>query len=204
MPRQASSGQPLNDEVLLKGELEYIVQTAFQANEDRARVSSFYLVAVGSLVAALLSTQLVDQNAAPGLIPWAFSALFLVLTLLGMLTILQLARLRASWHDSMLAMNQIKEYWIEQSRDKHLRQAFRWDTRTLPNKFKIRSVSYYQAIEVALLGGLTFGTAVYFLQQALGYICPVCNWAYTLAFGVLAFLLQLVLYRRALGDQHAS
>jgi hypothetical protein len=204
MPGRASSGHPLNDEVLLKSELEYIVQTAFQANEDRARVSSFFLVAVGSLVAALFSTQLLDKNIEPRLLPWAFCALFFVLTLLGTLTILQLARLRATWHDSMLAMNQIKDYWIQQSGDKHLKEAFRWDTSTLPHKFKTRSVSYFQAVEVALLSGLTFGTGTYFLQQAVGYTCGLCNWAYCLAFGSLAFLLELVLYRRALGGEHAA
>jgi hypothetical protein len=204
MPREASSRNPLNDEVLLKGELEYIMQTAFQANEDRARVSSFYLVAVGSLVAALFSTQLVDPNVVPGLVPWAFFALFFVLTVLGTLTLLQLARLRATWHDSMLAMNQIKDYWIQRSADGRLKQAFRWDAHTLPRKFKVRSVSYYQALEVALLSGLTFGTGVYFLQRALHYDCPVCNWAFAFALGILAFLLELVLYRRALGDEHAS
>lgn len=204
MPRRVGSAQPLNDEVLLKGELEYIVQTAFQANEDRARVSSFYLVAVGSLVAALFSTQLIDRNTTPGLISWAFFALFLVLTVLGTLTILQLARLRATWHDSLLAMNQIKDYWLQQSADKQLKLAFRWDAHTLPPKFKVKSVSYYQALEVALLSGLTFGTGVYFLQQALDYTCPACNWAFAFAFGILAFLLQLILYRRALGEEHVS
>ncbi len=204
MPRGASSAQPLNDEVLLKSELEYIVQTAFQANEDRARVSSFYLVAVGSLVAALFSTQLVDKNIDPRLIPWTFCALFFVLTVLGTLTILQLARLRATWHDSMLAMNQVKDYWIHQSADKHLQEAFRWDSGTLPRKFKVKSVSYFQAVEVAMLSSLTFAAGVYFLQQAVSYTCGLCNWAYALAFGLLAFLLDLVLYRRALGEEHAA
>src|SRR5512135_339027 len=126
MPRSTRQIHVLGDEELLRAELEYIVQTAFQANEDRARVSSFYLVAVGSLVAALFSTQLVDKNIDPRLIPWTFCALFFVLTVLGTLTILQLARLRATWHDSMLAMNQVKNYWIHQSADKHLQGAFRW------------------------------------------------------------------------------
>ena len=65
-------------------------------------------------------------------------------------------------------------------------------------------MSYYQTLEVALLSGLTFGTAVYFFQQAIAYACPACNWAYAVAFGLLVLLLQLVLYRRALGEQHAS
>src|SRR5512146_3193800 len=127
MPRRVGSAQPLNDEVLLKAELEYIIQTAFQANEDRARVSSFYLVAVGSLVAAVFSTQFVDRNLDPKLLAWAFSTLFLLLSLLGTLTTLQLARLRAAWHDSMLAMNQLKDYWLQHSDDPQLPRAFRWD-----------------------------------------------------------------------------
>ncbi len=44
----------LNVEDILKAEFEYIAHTAFQANEDRARVSSFYFVSVGSVVAAIL------------------------------------------------------------------------------------------------------------------------------------------------------
>ena len=203
MPRQASGRQELDDAALLKAELEYITQTAFQANEDRARVSSFYLVAVGSLVAAVFSAQYVNQNLEPRFIALAFCALFFLLTILGTLTTLQLARLRAAWYDSALAMNQLKDYWLLQSKDKHLKQAFRWDARTLPHKYKTNSVSYYQALEVALLSGLTFGAGVYFLQQVAGYACTACNWAYAIGFGILGFLLQLILYKRNLGDDHA-
>ncbi len=198
MPREASHGREFDDEGLLKAELEYIIQTAFQANEDRARVSSFYLVAVGSLVAAVFSTQFVDRNLDPKLVAWTFSILFLLLTLLGTLTTLQLARLRAAWHDSMLAMNQLKDYWLQRSKDRQLKQAFRWDTATLPRKYKVNSVSYYQTLEVAALSGLTFGAAVYFAQQAIGYTCPACNWAYSIAGGLMACLIQLLLYKRNL------
>ncbi len=204
MPRQASRAQPLSDDVLLEAELDYITQTAFQANEDHARVSSFYLVAVGSLVAAVFSTQLAGKNIDPALIAGAFAALFFVLTVLGTLTTLQLARLRAAWHESMQAMNQLKDYWMQHSRDEHLGEAFRWTSATLPAKYKTNSVSFYQALEVALLSGLTFGAGVYFLQSAIGYRCPACNWSYAISFGILACLLLLVLYRSRLGDKHAS
>ena len=195
MPRQASNAQPLNDEVLLKSELEYIVQTAFQANEDRARVSSFYLVAVGSLVAALLSTQLLTQNVAPGLIPWAFSALFFVLTLLGALTILQLARLRATWHDSLLAMNQIKDFAMKQNPE--LVEAFRWKTSTLPSKYKKGSVSYYQAVEVSLITGLMFGASAFFLQQVFPPV-GILDWILSVLAGIGMVFLQLFVYKWAL------
>lgn len=204
MPKQATSDEVFPDPVLLGAELEYIRQTAFQANEDRARVSSFYLVAVGSLVAAVFSAQLVDQRMDPTLIAAAFTALFFVLTILGTLTTLQLARLRAAWFDSMLAMNQLKDYWLRKTSDRQLKQAFRWETATLPPRYKINSVSYYQMLEVALLSGLTFGTGVYFLQRAISYTCLSCNWAYTISSGLLACLLQIILYKRNLGEKHAS
>jgi hypothetical protein len=43
---------------MLQSEFTYIAQTAFQANEDRARVTTLYLVNLGGLVAALVSSQL--------------------------------------------------------------------------------------------------------------------------------------------------
>ena len=200
MPRAARGGQALEDEELLKAELAYIAQTAFQANEDRARVSSFYLVAVGSLIAALFSTQLLERNIDPRLLAWAFFGLFVILTALGTLTTLQLARLRTAWYESALAMNQLKDYWISRSTDKDLRRAFRWDTGSLPPKYKTKSVSYFQVLEVALLTGFTFGAGVYFLQSAVAYQCSACNWAYTIAAGLLALFLQLYLYKRTLGN----
>ena len=44
---------PVEFNELLAAEYNYIAQTALQANEDRARFSVFYLIAVGSLVAAI-------------------------------------------------------------------------------------------------------------------------------------------------------
>ena len=52
----------MNPEDLLKAEYEYIAQTAYQANEDRARGASFYFVSVGSIVAAILGTQFTDAD----------------------------------------------------------------------------------------------------------------------------------------------
>ena len=80
MPTKKSSDTS-ND--ILIAEYEYIANSAIQANEDRARVSSFYLIAVGSLVAALFSTQIFDTNKSLVTLSFLFSGLFFVLTLLG-------------------------------------------------------------------------------------------------------------------------
>ena len=53
-----NTAPPIELDELLAAEYNYIAQTANQANEDRARVSSFYLIAVVSLLAALFGTQL--------------------------------------------------------------------------------------------------------------------------------------------------
>jgi len=180
---------------LLAAEYEYIAQTAMQAHEDRARVSSFYLIAVGSLVAALFGTQLFDADKFTQAVKLMFSGLFVLLTLLGTSTIMQLARLRSAWYESMLAMNQLKDFAMSQNPE--LAKAFRWKTSTLPPKYKTGSVSYYQAFEVALIGGLMFGAAMFFLQQAFVPI-GVLNWIVCTLLGGLAVYIQLVIYKRSL------
>ena len=190
------SEKPLDPTEILQAEFEYIAQTATQANEDRAKVASFYFVTVGSLMAAILGTQFLEQGT-PGLegVYLGFSVLFAFLTLLGYFTLLQLARLRTAWLDSARAMNQIKEYYIEHSKD-GLAEAFRWREKTLPKAFKVNSVAYYLAGEVAILSSLTFGVLVYFFQRGIG--ATNCLWALTVGLGILMGLFQFFLYRRIL------
>ena len=96
---------PVELDELLAAEFNYIAQTATQAFEDRARISSFYLIAVGSLIAALFGTQLFDPDQFTQSVKFMFSGLFLLLTLLGTSTVMQLAQLRSAWYESMKAMN---------------------------------------------------------------------------------------------------
>ena len=186
---------PVEFDELLAAEFDYIAQTAIQANEDRARVSSFYLIAVGSLVAAMFGTQYFDPNLISIDANLMFSGLFVLLTLLGTSTVMQLARLRAAWHESALAMNQLKDFMMEQ--DKTLVRAFRWKTSTLPSKYKKDSVSYYQATEVAMISGLMFGAALFFLQRA---VLPVglLQWLISATIGITTIFVQLQIYQRAL------
>jgi len=194
MPKKTPS-PPVELDELLAAEFDYIAQTANQANEDRARVSSFYLIAVGSLVAALFSTQLFDTDKFTETVKIMFGGLFVLLTLLGTSTIMQLARLRSAWYESMMAMNQIKDFAMSQNPE--LGQAFRWKTSTLPSKYKTGSVSYYQAIEVALIGGLMFAAATFFIQQAF-FTISLLNWIISTIFGMLTIYTQLTIYKRAL------
>ena len=195
MPEEKSPTLP--DE-FLASEFEYIANSAFQANEDRSKAASFFLVAVGSLVAAIFGAQqLSELEVIPRTLYFLLAGLFLVLTALGALTVAQLARLRSAWHEAAQAMNQLKDFYIE--RHKGLEKAFLWRTKTLPPKYKTDSISYYTALEVSLLGGLTFGAGAYFLQVGIPY--TNCLWAFTISASVLAFFAQLFLYKRLLTEK---
>lgn len=192
-----ATDEPLSVEFdeLLAAEFNYIAQTAIQSNEDRARVSSFYLIAVGSLVAAMFGAQYIDTallSMDPNLI---FSGLFALLTLLGTSTIMQLARLRAAWHESALAMDQIKDYML--SHNETLDVAIRWKTNTLPPKYKKDSISYYQAMEVALISGLMSGATILFLQRSFLAI-GVLHWILAIVIGCATIFVQRFIYRWAL------
>lgn len=193
MPKRTAPRVELDE--LLASEYEYITQTANQSNEDRARVASFYLIAVGSLMAALFGTQLFDTEKFTQSVKIMFSGLFILLTLLGTSTIMQLARLRAAWYEAMMAMNQIKDFAMNQSPE--LIRAFRWTKDNLPPKYKRGSVSYFQAMEVALISGLMFGAATFFLQQAFFSITSL-NWITSGLLGLFTIYIQLIIYRRTL------
>ena len=199
MPAKTSqnSGPLSKDSIeILIAEYNYIARTADQANEDRSRVSSFYLIAVGSLVAALFSTKFLSEMFDPNTVNIIFSVLFFLLTMLGTTTILQLTRLRVAWFESVLAMNHIKEFII--AKDNELAGAFKWRTKTLPGFYKVNSVSFLQTVEVAFISSLTFGAAVFFFQKSIRYDCATCNLAYTISCGLLAFFFQLWNYKRQL------
>jgi hypothetical protein len=186
---------PVEFDELLASEFDYIAQTAAQATEDRARVSSFYLIAVGSLIAAMFGTQFLELKSLPATVNLMFGGLFLLLTLLGTSTIMQLARLRSAWYESMLAMNQLKDYMINEN--KPLAKAFRWQSSTLPPKYKKNSVSYFQALEVALISGLMCGAALFFLLQAF-FMIEALHWILSILAGGLAMFLQLRIYKQIL------
>lgn len=190
MPRTPS----LNTDEILSSEYQYISQNVFQANEDRSRVTSFYFVAVGSFVAAILGT---GFEAAQSTISLAFFLLFLVLTFMGALTIAQLARLRAAWHEAVEAMDQIKEYYVQHIPE--LESAFKWRAKHIPPTNKRYSIANLMAVEVALLSALTTGASIYFLLAFVG-INNWVAWVAVLASIGLGYVAQWTWYLYLLVD----
>lgn len=165
MPRKPSPASAPDE--ILTSEFNYIANTAFQANEDRARATSFYLVTFGSFIAALVSAQLDLLPSQEAWLDWGFLGLFAALALMGLVTVLELARLRAAWFESVEAMNAIKEYYIARYPD--LSEAIKWRSQTgaLPERLKLTSVGFLMALQVAVLGGAALGAGVFFLVKAI-------------------------------------
>ncbi len=149
---------------IIAAEYGYIAQTAFQANEDRARAWQYFFVTFATLIASLLSAQV--ESAIRQQLYITFAVIFVLLSALGMITIGQLVRLRQAWLESVRAMNQIKERLIAD--DPALAAYFRWRNDTVPPAFKWRSFGFLQAVAVALLSGLALGAAVAFGALAGG------------------------------------
>lgn len=178
---------------ILIAEYSYIAQAVFQANEDRSRVASFYMITFGSFIAALVTYRF---NFAPDQqvwVDWGFAGLFLALGVMALLTVLQLARLRHAWFEGLDAMNRIKAYYF--SANKGLDKAFAWRADTAPQMFKPASVGYILVVQVAVLGGAALGAAIFFAVLALsgsGWL-PLA-----FAVGIGFCLLQLDMYRSLL------
>ena len=170
-------------------EFGYIAQTAFQAHEDRARVSEFFLISFGAFLAALFSSEF--SNVEPKLIYKLFSILFLIIAFWGALTVLELARLRLAWLESVRSMNCMKDYLV--NRCSILDDCFRWRTNTIPKPFKLRSIGFLKALEVSVLSSISLGAAVSFIVLSFGSD-NVVWWLSLLVAGVSAFLNLIVLY----------
>jgi hypothetical protein len=190
------SQSPIDVGGLLTAEFEYIVQTAAEAHSDRARISSFYLIAVGSLVAALFGTQLFDRVSFEPLTTILLSVLFSLLTFLGTSTVIQLGRLRVAWYKSMLAMNHIKEFAIKCNPE--LKEAYLWKTDSLPDLDKKDSISFFQAIEVSVISAIMLSAAILFFLLSIQPTLEYWHWLVAAPFGIAMCFVELTLYQRSL------
>lgn len=155
-PRDAS----LRLENLLMQEFTYASSTAYQALEDRARMFNLYLVLIGALATGVgVITQFgqkLDGYAAEIIV-----ALLAIMGVVGVAFFIKLIRLRQAWRESAIAMNVIKEHYIQKfAQDApEIEKMFRWRLRTMPTGETRGNISFVVCMTVALLGSLSFAAA---------------------------------------------
>jgi len=147
-------------ESMLLEEYNYASVTAYQANEDRARMFNLYLLVVGVLASGLGAIyQLGDKVG-----PYSSTLALVLLTITGILGIaffMKLVRLRQAFRESLLSMSTVKEYYIQHFRLQvpNVEQAFRWRLSTIVPGESFGTVTFVICATVALLGSLCFGAA---------------------------------------------
>lgn len=154
----------LHAEEILKLEFEYARETAYQALNDRTVIVNLYLILVGAVGSLLLAA----ASIAPRLDipPQALTLLFVVLGILGVLTLFKLIRLRQAWFDSARAMNAIKAFYLEKFPE--LAPAFVWKTTTIPAPDKAWTITFILSTMVMLLSSISFSAALHLLEIRRG------------------------------------
>ncbi len=190
----------LKIENMLLEEFNYASVTAYQAMEDRARISSFYYILLGVLASGLAAVYQFSggtHNVPQGLI----AMLLLIGGLISICFFVTIIRLRQAYKESLLTMNVIKEFYIDQFKQQMpaIEQAFRWRLTTMPKGERPGSVTFMIAGLNALIGSLCFaGAAFFFAEQLLSSI-----WAFVVAgvvFIISAFV-HISYYRYSLSKE---
>jgi len=191
----------LKIENMLLEEFNYAGVTAYQAMEDRARISSFYYLLVGVLASGLAA--IYQLSGGTHNIPlFLVTILLLIGAFISVCFFVTLIRLRQAHKESLLSMNAIKEYYIEQFKQQmpSIEQAFRWRLSTMPKGERVGSVTFMIATLNAIIGSLCIAGAVFISTEQ-----PLSDtWAFILAFTIfiVAVLGHIFYYRRALSKKN--
>jgi hypothetical protein len=185
---------------MLLAEFNYASITAYQAMEDRARISSFYYLLLGVLASGLAA--IYQLSGGTHNVP-----LFLVVTLLVIGALISicffvtLIRLRQAYKESLISMNVIKEFYIKEFKQQipAIGHAFRWRLETIPKSERIGSVTFMIASLNALIGSLCLAGAVFMGTEQLFTELGASILA-GMVF-VIAILLHIFYYRRALSKR---
>ncbi len=173
----ASRDASFRVENLLLQEYSYASATAYQALEDRARMFNLYLVLIGALATGVgVITQIGAKL--DGYAMEIIVALLAIMGVVGIAFFIKLIRLRQAWRESAIAMNIIKEHYIQMFRDENpqIERMFRWRLRTMPTGEKRGNISFVVCMTVALLGSLSFAAAA--LLAVTTWVTPALAAAY--------------------------
>lgn len=151
----------LDPDQILEREFEYARDTTLQANNDRTQVVNLYLILLGGVGSILLALPSLGPAQGVDIPRSVFAVVLFIMGLLGLFTVLKLIRLRQAWHDSVLAMNRVKDFYILHYPE--LAPAFRWRTETVPAPGRVGTISFDLAALVALLDSLAVGGGAVFL-----------------------------------------
>ncbi len=152
----------LDPEEILIHEFEYAQSTAEQAQDDRTAILNLYLLLVGGVGSIIVG---LGQSSSLSLPRGVYALIFALLGVIGIFILFKLVRLRQAWYDSVLAMNQIKDFYL--GKFPELEKAFRWRTKSIPPLGKIWTITFGLSLLVMIIDSVAIAVAVYFLNLRL-------------------------------------
>lgn len=155
--------EPIPHEMLM-AEFNYIATSTNQSSEDRARMSNYYLVTIGAVIAAASSAKL---DGSSSLLNMAVGAGLFLIALMGLSTVLTLIRLRAGWISGAKAMNKIKQYYIDTFKNIDWDKAFDWKPDNMPTPGKWNSVAFWTAAFTILVDSVIMMLAVIYFSVGI-------------------------------------
>ena len=206
--RSSESGSATGDKLdatlklenMLLEEFNYASLTAYQSMEDRTRMFNLYLVLVGVLASGLGVVYQHSGSISNYSRPLAI-ALLLLAGIVGIAFLTKLIRLRQSWRESVICMNAIKEFYIQQFRQQMpwIEHAFRWRLKTIPAGERFGSTTFVVCSTVALLESVCFAGAVFVIVNNVPILSTgVYPYISAAVIFVIILLLNVVYYQHSL------
>ncbi len=188
-----------NIENLLLEEFNYASVTAYHSMEERARQSNLYFTLMSTIFSGVVAI-LVVGSARTFLQP-LIGALLILGGLLSIYHFLGLIRVRQAWRESVICMNVIKEFYLQQFHHEipHIERAFRWRLKTIPAGERLGSVTAFTGAIYASIGGSCFAGAAFVIANNVPILS---NSVYPYMSAVVIFaiflLLNVVYFRHSL------
>ena len=169
------SDNSLDINKILIAEFEYAKETATQAMNDRHTLVNYYLIITGVVASAVVgllkinfsnnihSTTSVDITKIPAI-------LLFLLYVVGILYLVQLIRLRQAWIDSAQAMNKIKDHYFHELKDKQIKNAFKWTSKSLPKPEKLFTIFFLSSLLIIILDTTAMVSAYVLIKEFNFYI----------------------------------
>jgi len=209
-PAAAPSDRPLKAADILAWEFEYARVTASEALNDRQAMVNFYLAIAGAIPTIIAILIINGTELARLAVYHTASAIALwIMVAIGWIFFLKIVQLRWAWHNSLRAMNRIKDFYLEHTQEfdrEELGQAFLWRADTLPQRDKKWNIFFYSAMLIALLNSMSFTFGSFLLDlHALdagqhGGLASL-HWVVWVVLGVAMFALHFRMYSAFLKDE---
>ncbi len=187
-------------ENMLLEEFNYASLTAYQSMEDRTRMFNLYLLLVGVLASGLGVVYQLSGSISVYSRPLAI-ALLLIAGIVGVAFFTKLIRLRQAWRESVICMNVIKEFYIQQFRRQmpRVERAFRWRLKSIPAGERFGSTTFVVCSTVALIESVCFAGAAFVIANNVPILSTgVYPYISALVIFVIALLLNIVYFRHSL------